>query len=283
VRELLVISQDTSAYGVDVRYRSEQWGARRIATRFVDLARELGTLAAERGAWLRLHYVYPYPHVDEVLPLMAAGTVLPYLDIPFQHASPRILKLMKRPAHAENTLERIRAWRRALPDIAVRSTFIVGFPGETEADFRLLLEWLAAAELDRVGCFKYSPVEGAGANALPDPVPEALKQERWERFMQVAAEVSARRLARRVGTTTRVLVDALEGSGRARTALARSYADAPEIDGTVRVRGVPASLPVGEFVEVEVTGSDTYDLAARLPRARRAASGRGQAREDAEP
>jgi ribosomal protein S12 methylthiotransferase len=269
VRELLVISQDTSAYGVDVRYRSEQWGARSITTRFVDLARELGALAAERGAWVRLHYVYPYPHVDDVLPLMAAGSVLPYLDIPFQHASPRILKLMKRPAHAENTLERIRSWRRALPEIAIRSTFIVGFPGETEAEFEELLAWLDAAQLDRVGCFKYSPVEGAGANALPDPVPEPLKQERWERFMAVAAEVSARRLARRVGSTTRVLVDAIEGSGRARTALARSYADAPEIDGTVRIKGVPAGLAVGEFVEVEITASDTYDLAARLPKSAR--------------
>ena len=264
VRELLVISQDTSAYGVDVRYRAEQWGSREIHTRFIDLARELGTLAAERGAWVRLHYVYPYPHVDDVLPLMAEGKVLPYLDIPFQHASPRVLKLMKRPAHAENTLKRVRAWRKALPQIAVRSTFIVGFPGETDADFELLLGWLQEAELDRVGCFKYSPVEGASANALPDPVAEPVKQERWERFMQVAAEISARRLAGRVGTRVKVLVDALEGTGRSRLGIARSFADAPEIDGTVRVKDPGARLKVGEFAEVEITAADTYDLRARL-------------------
>jgi len=264
VRELLVISQDTSAYGADLRYRAESWGARQIRTKFIDLARELGTLAAERGAWVRLHYVYPYPHVDDVLPLMADGRVLPYLDIPFQHGSPRILKLMKRPAHAENTLERIRAWRRALPALAIRSTFIVGFPGETEADFQLLLDWLAAAELDRVGCFKYSPVAGASANRLPDPVPDALKAERFERFMQAAAAISARRLARRVGGRERVLVDALEGTGRAAVATARSYADAPEIDGTVRIRGAgTARLSVGEFADVAIAGADTYDLEAR--------------------
>jgi ribosomal protein S12 methylthiotransferase len=266
VRELLVISQDTSAYGADLRYRAEAWGSREIQTRFIDLARELGTLAAERGAWVRLHYVYPYPHVDEVLPLMAEGKVLPYLDIPFQHASPRVLKLMKRPAHAENTLKRVRAWRTALPGIAIRSTFIVGFPGETEADFALLLEWLEQAELDRVGCFKYSPVEGASANALPDPVPEPVQQERWERFMEVAAGVSARRLAARVGTRTRVLVDAIDGEGRSRVAVARSYADAPEIDGTVRVPSSSPRLAVGEFADVEITAADTYDLEARLVR-----------------
>lgn len=264
VRELLVISQDTSAYGVDVRYRAEQWGSREIETRFLDLARELGTLAAERGAWVRLHYVYPYPHVDDVLPLMAEGKVLPYLDIPFQHASPRVLKLMKRPAHAENTLKRIRAWRAALPSIAIRSTFIVGFPGETDADFELLLDWLTEAELDRVGCFKYSPVGGASANALPDPVPEPLKRERWERFMQRSAEVSARRLAGRVGTRTKVLVDSIDGKGRARLAIARSFADAPEIDGTVRVKDPGSKLTVGEFAEVEITAAETYDLGARL-------------------
>jgi ribosomal protein S12 methylthiotransferase len=265
VRELLVISQDTSAYGADLRYRAEQWGSREIRSKFIDLARELGALAAERGAWLRLHYVYPYPHVDDVLPLMADGRVLPYLDVPFQHGSPRILKLMKRPAHAEDTLERIRAWRRALPSLAIRSTFIVGFPGETEADFRLLLDWLAAAELDRVGCFKYSPVAGASANLLPDPVAEELKQERLERFMQAAAGISAARLARRVGGRERVLVDAVEGSGRAAVAIARSYADAPEIDGTVRIRGTGvARLAIGEFADAEITAADTYDLAARL-------------------
>ena len=264
VKELLVISQDTSAYGVDLRYRPEQWGSREIATRFIDLARELGTLARERDAWVRLHYVYPYPHVDEVIGLMADGLVLPYLDIPFQHGSPRVLKLMKRPAHAENTLARVQAWRRALPDLAIRSTFIVGFPGETEADFDELLAWLDEADLDRVGCFKYSPVEGAAANALPDPVPEAVKEERLARFMERAAGISARRLARRVGRRERVLVDAIERHGRSLVAVARSYADAPEIDGSVLVKGRgTAQLTVGAFAEVEITGADTYDLSAR--------------------
>jgi ribosomal protein S12 methylthiotransferase len=266
VRELLVISQDTSAYGADLRYRAEQWGAREIRTRFFDLARELGGLAAERGAWVRLHYVYPYPHVDEVLALMAEGKLLPYLDVPFQHGSPRILKLMKRPAHAENTLKRIKAWRSQLPDLAIRSTFIVGFPGETEADFRVLLEWLEEAELDRVGCFRYSPVAGASANLLPGAVADELKEERWNRFMEVAARVSRARLARRVGTRTRVLVDRFEGEGRSRVAVARSYADAPEIDGSVRIRGALGKLALGEFAEVEITAADTYDLDARLAR-----------------
>jgi len=264
VKELLVISQDTSAYGVDVRYRAEQWGSRQIATRFIDLARELGGLARERDAWVRLHYVYPYPHVDEVIGLMADGLVLPYLDIPFQHGSPRILKLMKRPAHAENTLARIHAWRRALPDLAIRSTFIVGFPGETEAEFEELLAWLEQADLDRVGCFKYSPVEGAAANALPDPVPESVKDERLARFMETAAVISARRLARRVGRRERVLVDAIERQGRRLVAVARSYADAPEIDGSVQVMGRGISkLVVGDFAEVEITAAGTYDLSAR--------------------
>jgi ribosomal protein S12 methylthiotransferase len=260
VKELLVISQDTSAYGVDLRFRAEQWGTRRIRTRFVDLARELGDL----GAWVRLHYVYPYPHVDAVLPLMADGKVLPYLDIPFQHGSPRILKLMKRPAHAENTLARIRAWRALVPRIAIRSTFIVGFPGETERDFTTLLEWLEEAALDRVGCFKYSAVDGASANALPDPVPEELKQQRWDRFMAVADRISAAKLAARTGGTERVLVDAIEGEGETRVAVARSYADAPEIDGTVRIAGPRArGLRPGDFASVEITGADTYDLQAR--------------------
>jgi len=264
VRELLVISQDTSAYGTDLRFRAEQWGSREIRTKFIDLARELGALAAERGAWVRLHYVYPYPHVDEVLPLMADGGLLPYLDIPFQHGSPRVLKLMKRPAHSENTLARIGRWRRELPGIAIRSTFIVGFPGETEQDFRMLLDWLEAAQLDRVGCFKYSPVEGASANALDGHVADELKQERWERFMETSARISATRLAARVGRRERVLVDAVEGEGRSAVALARSYADAPEIDGTVRIRGAGAGrLRVGEFAEVRITAADTYDLAAR--------------------
>jgi ribosomal protein S12 methylthiotransferase len=265
VRELLVISQDTSAYGADLKYRAEQWGSREIRTKFIDLARELGAIAAERGAWVRMHYVYPYPHVDDVLPLMAEGKVLPYLDIPFQHGSPRILKLMKRPAHAENTLERIRAWRRALPTLALRSTFIVGFPGETEADFQVLLDWLEEARLDRVGCFKYSPVAGATANELPDPVPDEVKQERWERFMEASARISAGRLAERVGTRQRVLVDAVGKDGRRNVALARSYADAPEIDGTVRIEGPGVGkLVAGEFAEVDITAADTYDVTARL-------------------
>jgi ribosomal protein S12 methylthiotransferase len=264
VKELLVISQDTSAYGVDLRYRPEQWGSREIATRFIDLARELGAIARERDAWVRLHYVYPYPHVDEVIGLMADGLVLPYLDIPFQHGSPRVLKLMKRPAHAENTLARVQSWRRALPDLAIRSTFIVGFPGETDADFEELLEWLEAADLDRVGCFKYSPVEGAAANSLPDPVPEEVKEERLSRFMEKAAGISARRLERRVGRRERVLVDAIERQGRSLVAIARSYADAPEIDGTVLVKGRgTAKLTVGAFAEVDITAADTYDLVAR--------------------
>jgi ribosomal protein S12 methylthiotransferase len=264
VKELLVISQDTSAYGVDLRYRAETWGSREIASRFIDLARELGTLARERDAWVRLHYVYPYPHVDEVIGLMADGLVLPYLDIPFQHGSPRVLRLMKRPAHAENTLARVQSWRRALPDLAIRSTFIVGFPGETEADFEELLSWLDEADLDRVGCFKYSPVEGAAANALPDPVPEEVKDERLARFMERAAGISARRLARRVGRQERVLVDAIERQGRSIVAIARSYADAPEIDGTVLVKGRgTAALAVGQFANVEITGADTYDLTAK--------------------
>jgi ribosomal protein S12 methylthiotransferase len=257
VKELLVISQDTSAYGVDTRYRAEQWGRRAIRTRFFDLARELGEL----GLWVRLHYVYPYPHVDEVLPLMAEGKVLPYLDIPFQHGSPRILKLMKRPAHAEDTLERIRRWREVVPDLALRSTFIVGFPGETEEDFQVLLDWLDEAQLDRVGCFKYSPVAGATANALPGAVPGEIKEERWHRFMQKQQAISAAKLQAKVGRTMRVLVDSLE----ARTAVARSESDAPEIDGVVRItgRGVTRLRP-GEFAEVTVTRAGAYDLQARL-------------------
>jgi ribosomal protein S12 methylthiotransferase len=252
-----VISQDTSAYGADLKYRPSTWGRREIPSRFLDLARELGEL----GPWVRLHYVYPYPHVDQVIPLMAEGKVLPYLDIPFQHGSPRILRLMRRPAHAVDTLARIRRWREALPTLTIRSTFIVGFPGETEEDFRLLLDWLEDAELDRVGCFRYSPVEGAAANALPDPVPDAVKEERWHRFMQAQQRISARRLAARVGRRMRVLVDAVEADA----AIARSEADAPEIDGVVRILGAAAgSLPVGEFADVVVTGSSDYDLEARV-------------------
>ena len=227
VKELLVISQDTSAYGVDVKYRTGFWGGKPLRTRMTELCRALGEL----GAWVRLHYVYPYPHVDEVIPLMAEGRILPYLDVPFQHASPRILKLMKRPAHAEKNLERIRAWREACPEITIRSTFIAGFPGETEAEFEELLAFLREAQLDRVGCFAYSPVEGAAANALPDPVPEAVKEERRARFMALQAGISASRLREKVGRTLDVLVDEIEDG----TAIARSSADAPEIDGVVRI------------------------------------------------
>lgn len=257
VKELLVISQDTSAYGVDLKYAEEPWGQRRIRSRFIDLARELGEL----GLWVRLHYVYPYPHVDDVMPLMAERRILPYLDIPFQHGSPRVLKLMKRPAHAENTLERIRRWRAKVPDLTIRSTFVVGFPGETEDDFQTLLDWLEEAELDRVGCFKYSPVEGATANALADPVPDEVKEERWHRFMQAQQKISAARLAGKVGRRMQVLVDSVEK----RTAIARSEADAPEIDGTVRItgKGVGKLVP-GQFADVTVTAAGDYDLSARL-------------------
>jgi ribosomal protein S12 methylthiotransferase len=257
VRELLVISQDTSAYGVDTRYAKDYWKDREIETRLYDLARELG----EMEAWVRLHYVYPYPHVDKVIPLMAAGGILPYLDIPFQHASTKVLKAMRRPAAAENTLERIRAWRETCPHLVIRSTFIVGFPGETEDDFQALLDWLEAAELDRVGCFKYSPVEGAAANQLPDPVPEEIKEERWHRFMQHQQAISERRLARRVGQVEPVIVDSIEGDA----AIARSYGDAPEIDGNVIIADGGALQP-GEFVDVTIDGHDAYDLfATRVP------------------
>ena len=253
VKELLVISQDTSAYGSDLRYATGFWGGKPVKARFTDLARSLGSL----GACVRLHYVYPYPHVDEVIPLMAEGKVLPYLDVPFQHGSPRVLKLMKRPAHAENALERIHAWREVCPDIAIRSTFIVGFPGETERDFELLLEWIEEARLDRVGCFKYSPVDGAKANDLPDPVPDEVKQERHDRFMEVAARISAEKLADKVGRRMRVLVDAIDGE----FAIARSEADAPEIDGVVRIVDGDG-LSAGDWCDVEITGADDYDLEA---------------------
>jgi len=256
VKELLVISQDTSAYGVDLKYRPSFWHNRPVATRLTDLARELGTL----GAWVRLHYVYPYPHVDDLIPLMAEGKVLPYLDVPFQHASARILKLMKRPAAAADNLTRIRAWRAICPELTIRSTFIVGFPGETEAEFEELLGFLQAAELDRVGCFTYSPVEGAVANALPDPVPEAVKQERQARLMALQADISAARLRRRVGQTLTVLVDEIGADGQA---IARSMADAPEIDGRVYV-AADAGLRVGEFARVRVTRADAHDLWAEL-------------------
>jgi ribosomal protein S12 methylthiotransferase len=255
VKELLVISQDTSAYGADLRYAAGSWRGTNYQTRFIDLARALGEL----DAWVRLHYVYPYPHVDAVIPLMAEGRVLPYLDIPFQHGSAAVLKRMRRPAHAVDTLARIRAWRRDCPALTLRSTFIVGFPGETEAEFAELLAWLEEAELDRVGCFKYSPVEGASANALPDHVPPQVQDERYARFMERAAVISARRLAARVGTHMRVLVDEVGDGG----AVARSEADAPQIDGVVRIAN-SGKLRVGEWADVEIVGADAYDLTARL-------------------
>jgi ribosomal protein S12 methylthiotransferase len=255
VRELLVISQDTSAYGADIRYRAGTWRNDTYETRFLDLARGLGSL----GAWVRLHYVYPYPHVDAVIPMMAERRVLPYLDIPFQHGSPSVLKRMRRPAHAENTLARIGSWRRECPELVIRSTFIVGFPGETETEFEELLDWLDEAQLDRVGCFKYSPVEGATANALADHVSPEVQDERYARFMERASLISAKRLAARVGQRTRVLVDTLDGA----TAIARSEGEAPEIDGVVRI-GKAAKLRAGDWAEVEITGSTDYDLEARL-------------------
>ena len=251
VRELLVISQDTSAYGVDVKYRSGFWGGRPLKTRMTELAAALGEL----GVWVRLHYVYPYPHVDEVIPLMADGKILPYLDVPLQHASPRILKAMKRPGDIEGTLARIRRWREICPDITLRSTFIAGFPGETEADFELLLDFLREAELDRVGCFAYSPVEGAPANALPGAVPEEVKEERVARLMELQEEISTRKLERKVGQVMTVLVDEVDAEG----AIARSAADAPEIDGVVYLEEA-AGLKPGDFVEVEITDADTHDL-----------------------
>ncbi len=255
VKELLVISQDTSAYGVDVKYASAQWRDEKYETRFIDLARGLGSL----GAWVRLHYVYPYPHVDEVIPLMAERRVLPYLDIPFQHASPGVLKRMRRPAHGADTLERIKAWRKECPDLVLRSTFIVGFPGETEAEFDELLQWLDEAQLDRVGCFKYSPVEGATANALGEHIAPEIQEERYGRFMERAARISAQRLAAKVGRKMRVLVDGVDGN----VAIARSEADAPEIDGVVRItKG--GKLRAGDWADVEITAADDYDLKARL-------------------
>jgi len=252
VKELLVISQDTSAYGVDVKYRSGFWNGRPVKTRMTELVSALGEL----GVWVRLHYVYPYPHVDEVIPLMAEGKLLPYLDAPFQHASPRILKLMKRPANAENTLARIQKWRALCPEITLRSTFIVGFPGETENEFEELLDFLRAAELDRVGCFRYSAVDGAAANALPDAVPEPIKQERYARFMEVQAAISTAKLARKVGDTITVLVDNVTPQGEA---IARSSADAPEIDGQVIIEN-GARLKIGEFTRVRVTRAGDHDL-----------------------
>jgi ribosomal protein S12 methylthiotransferase len=256
VKELLVIAQDTSAYGVDLKYAPQAWRGAERRAHFYDLAAALGEL----GVWVRLHYVYPYPHVDQVVELMAAGTLLPYLDIPFQHSSARILKMMKRPAAAENTLERIAAWRRQAPDITIRSTFIVGFPGETDAEFEELLAWMRAAQLDRVGCFEYSPVEGAAANALRQtPVPAQLKRERRQRFMELAAEISAARLQQKVGRSMRVLVDRAENG----VAIARSGGDAPEIDGVVRIAGADG-IEAGDWADVKIVGAGRYDLEAKI-------------------
>lgn len=251
VKELLVISQDTSAYGLDIKYAESDWKGAPLKAKFLDLSRALGDL----GAWVRLHYVYPYPHVDEVIPLMADGKILPYLDIPFQHGSPDVLKRMKRPAAQEKTLERIRRWREIAPDLAIRSTFIVGFPGETDADFEFLLEWLDEASLDRVGCFKYEPVKGAPANDLGDAVPGEVKEHRWKRFMAKQQTISARRLKRKVGTRQQVIIDEIGPS----VAKGRSKADAPEIDGSVYVAS-RRPLKVGEIATVKIERADEYDL-----------------------
>ncbi|WP_372393470.1 30S ribosomal protein S12 methylthiotransferase RimO [Xanthomonas sp. NCPPB 3582] len=263
VKELLVVSQDTSAYGVDLKYAERPWRDRMYQTRMKALCEGL----SELGVWTRLHYVYPYPHVDDVIPLMAEGKLLPYLDIPFQHASPRILKLMKRPGAVEKTLERVQRWKAMCPEITVRSTFIVGFPGETDAEFESLLEFLDHAQLDRVGAFAYSPVEGASANALPDPVPEEVKQERLARFMARQAEISAARLEAKIGSVQQCLVDLIEDD----IAVARSRADAPEIDGLVHIQnGGELGLKVGDLVDVEITDSDEHDLFGDALRADRA-------------
>lgn len=255
VKELLIISQDTSAYGVDVKYRTGFWQGRPVKTRLTELAQALGTL----GVWVRMHYVYPYPHVDELIPLMAEGKILPYLDVPLQHANRRILKAMKRPASAENNLARIQQWRQICPDITLRSTFIVGFPGETEAEFEELLQFLQDAQLDRVGCFTYSPVEGAAANLLSEPLPEEVKEERLARFMMVQEEISRARLAGKIGQTMTVIVDEVTED----QVIARSSADAPEIDGMVSIAN-PGNLKPGQFVEVEIIDSDAHDLEAKI-------------------
>jgi ribosomal protein S12 methylthiotransferase len=255
VKELLVISQDTGAYGLDLKYAPGEWKGESVATRLHDLASALGDL----GAWVRLHYVYPYPHVDEVIPLMAEGRILPYLDIPFQHAAPRVLKAMRRPAKQDKILERIAAWRRECPDLSIRSTFIVGFPGETEEDFEMLLEWLEEAELDRVGCFRYEPVAGAVSNALEGAVPPEVTEERWHRFMAVQQDVSARRLAKKIGKTLDVIIDEVDEKG----AIGRTKGDAPEIDGSVYVEGGEELKP-GEIVRVQIDESDEYDLYGSL-------------------
>jgi ribosomal protein S12 methylthiotransferase len=259
VKELLVISQDTSAYGVDVKFRTGFWAGRPVRTHMTDLVASLGELAKQYGAWVRLHYVYPYPHVDEVIPLMNDGHVLPYLDVPLQHSHPDVLKRMKRPANGEKNIERIRAWRAACPDITIRSTFIAGFPGETEEEFTHLLDFLKEAQIDRLGCFAYSPVDGATANALASPVPDEVREERRARVMQLQESISRDRLQAKVGKTLRVLIDKVDRNG----ATARSSADAPEIDGVVYVKlpyDPSISLKVGEFIDVKITTADAHDL-----------------------
>lgn len=255
VKELLVISQDTSAYGVDVKHRTGFWNGQPVKTSMLSLCEQLAKL----GVWVRLHYVYPYPHVDDVIPLMAEGKILPYLDIPLQHASPKVLKLMKRPGSVERTLERIKRWREICPELTLRSTFIVGFPGETEEDFEMLLDFLREAKIDRAGCFKYSPVDGATANDLPDQIPEEVKEDRWNRFMQVQQEVSALRLQEKIGREMLVIIDEVDEEG----AVARSMADAPEIDGAVYLNG-ETNLNVGDIVRVKIEHADEYDLWASL-------------------
>lgn len=255
VKELLIVSQDTSAYGVDVKYRTGFWNGRPVKTRLTELCEALGTM----GVWVRLHYVYPYPHVDEVIPMMAEGKILPYLDIPFQHANTRILKAMKRPAATEKTLERIKTWRQICPDITIRSTFIAGFPGETDAEFEELLGFLEEAQLDRVGCFAYSPVEGASANALPDHVPAEVQQDRVARFMRTQARISEAKLATRIGAVEDVLVDMVTAGG----AVGRTKRDAPEIDGQVHINGIHRFAP-GQVVRVKITGAHEHDLAGEF-------------------
>ncbi|HET7525121.1 MAG TPA: 30S ribosomal protein S12 methylthiotransferase RimO [Burkholderiaceae bacterium] len=265
VRELLIVSQDTSAYGVDVKYRTGFFDGRPVRTRMVELCEQLARLAEPFGAWVRLHYVYPYPHVDQILPLMASGAILPYLDVPFQHSHPEVLKRMKRPASGERNLERIQAWRQACPQLVLRSTFIAGFPGETEAEFEHLLQFLREAEIDRAGCFAYSPVDGALANELPGALPDGVREERRSRAMAVAEAVSTRRLARRVGATLQVLVDQASALGR-KGARGRSYADAPEIDGTVHLlpsTKASTQIKVGEFVRARVVAAQGHDLVAQ--------------------
>ena len=265
VKELLVISQDTSAYGVDVKYRTGFWDGQPVKTRLVDLCEKLALLAEPHGAWVRLHYVYPYPHVDDVLPLMAEGRILPYLDVPFQHAHPEVLKRMKRPASGERNLERLERWRDVCPQLVVRSTFIAGFPGETEAEFETLLDFMRQARIDRAGCFAYSAVDGAAANALPGLLPLAEREQRRARFMAVAEAVSAAKLRERLGATMQVLVDSAPALGR-KGGVGRSYADAPDIDGAVLLRApekASKTLKVGEFTRAQVVATQGHDLVAQ--------------------